>query len=46
MTIEKQLHKIIDDNLDSILEIIKSKLPRYEPEPDYVIIKALKEYFK
>ena len=44
--IEDQLHKIIDENLDPILEIIKSNLPKYESEPDYVIIKALKEYFK
>ena len=44
--IEDQLHAIIDENLDPILEIVKSNLLQYEPEPDYVILKALKEYFK
>jgi len=46
MKMNENLNKIINDNLDEILEIVKSKLPRYEPEPDYVIINALKEYFK
>lgn len=44
--IQDQLQKIIDENLDAIIEVVKSKLPQYEPEPDYVIMKAFKEYFK
>ncbi|MEK6878283.1 MAG: hypothetical protein AABY22_01675 [Nanoarchaeota archaeon] len=42
----KQIQKIIEENLDEILEVIKSKLPRYEPEPDFVIMRELKEYLK
>jgi len=41
-----KLQTIIDDNLDEIIKVVKSKLPRYEPEPDYVILDALKEYLK
>ena len=44
--LKDELNNIIDENLDEILEVIKSKLPPYESEPDYVIMKALKEYFK
>ena len=42
----KHIQKIIEDKLDNILDIIKAELPRYEPEPDYVLMRELGEYFK
>jgi len=37
---------IIDKKLDSIIELIKSELPKYESEPEWRILRALKKYFK
>ena len=41
----KFLKDIIDEKIDEIIGVVKSGLPRYEPEPDYKIMKALGEFF-
>ena len=43
--LKEEMQKIIDENLDEILNVVKSKLSSSQ-EPDYRIINALKEYFK
>lgn len=42
----KDIQKIIDEHLEEILDIIRNNMPRYEPEPDFVYLRELKEYFK
>lgn len=42
----KDIQKIIDGKLQKIIDLINGELPRWEPEPDYVILRELRIYFE
>lgn len=41
----KDIQTIIEANLEVIIQLVKDGLPRWEPEPDYVIMRELGIYF-
>jgi hypothetical protein len=40
------IQEIIEEHLERIIELIKNDIPQKEQEPDYVIMKELKKYFR
>ena len=42
----KHIQEIIDEHLDDIINLISIELGQSRQEPDYVIMKELREYFK
>ena len=39
------IQEIIEENLQSIIDLIKNNIPQEHQEPDYVILKELRKYF-
>ena len=42
----KDIQRIIDEHLEEILDVIRTNMPAYEPEPDFVYMRELGIYFK
>jgi len=42
----KHIQKIIDEELEAILDILRNRLGQEGQEPDFVLIRELGEYFK
>ncbi len=40
------IQQIINDKLQAILDLIRAEIPQAQQEPEYIIIKELKKYFK
>lgn len=40
-----EIQEIIEKKLDDIIQLIKSEMPKWEQEPDYVIMRELEKYF-
>ncbi len=42
----EQIQKIIEENLEEILDILRRELRQEGQEPDFVLMRELGEYFK
>ncbi len=40
------IQEIIEEKLGTFIELIKNEIPQEDQEPDFVILKELKRYFK
>lgn len=40
------IQEIIEEKLDPIIALIREEIPQENQEPDFVILKELKQYFK